>query len=121
MASRFGKTIVQQAQAVHTATVIVLHGLGDTAEGWAFLGPELKVQGVKWVYPTAPTRPITLNGGVPMPGWFDLDTLGNVERYGWLRVEARKHTRAALAGSYWGCTGVNGGFVQGRRMACLSG
>lgn len=80
MVRNFGRTIVQQAKAVHTATLIALHGLGDTGEGWAFLGPELKLPHVKWVYPTAPVRPITLNGGMSMPGWFDLDTLGNAER-----------------------------------------
>lgn len=24
------------------------------------------------MFPTAPTRPVTINGGVPMPAWFDL-------------------------------------------------
>jgi hypothetical protein len=41
----------------HSATVIMLHGLGDTAAGWLPVGMELKQQlpHVKWVFPTAPT------------------------------------------------------------------
>ena len=55
----------------HTATVILLHGLGDTANGWADFAPMLQMQmpHVKFVFPTAPTRPITLNGGMRMTGW----------------------------------------------------
>ena len=55
----------------HTATVILLHGLGDTASGWADFAPMLQMQmpHVKFVFPTAPTRPITLNGGMKMTGW----------------------------------------------------
>ena len=30
---------------------------------------------VKWIFPTAPTRPITVNMGMSMPGWFDIDHL----------------------------------------------
>ena len=41
----------------HTATVIILHGLGDTANGWADFAPMLQMQlpHVKFVFPTAPT------------------------------------------------------------------
>lgn len=40
----------------HTATVIILHGLGDTARGWSDFGPMLQMQlpHVKFVFPTAP-------------------------------------------------------------------
>ena len=52
--------------------VIMMHGLGDTASGWAPAMPALGLPRVKYVLPTAPTRPIALNGGMAMPGWFDL-------------------------------------------------
>ena len=52
--------------------VIMMHGLGDTAYGWAPAMPALKLPRVKYVLPTAPTRPIALNGGMAMPGWFDI-------------------------------------------------
>ena len=48
-----------------------IHGLGDTAAGWAdiagMLQPDLPT--TKFVFPTAPVRPITLNGGMRMTGW----------------------------------------------------
>ncbi|KAJ3160453.1 hypothetical protein HDU86_000787 [Geranomyces michiganensis] len=31
---------------------------------------------VKWVLPNAPSRPITINMGMPMPGWYDIASLG---------------------------------------------
>jgi hypothetical protein len=39
----FGPTIRQPALGRHSASVILLHGLGDTAEGWAPVGPQLKL------------------------------------------------------------------------------
>lgn len=68
----YGRTIVKDAQGGHEATVIMLHGLGDTGDGWAAVAPQMRLENIKWIFPTAPTRPITLNGGMSMPGWFDL-------------------------------------------------
>jgi phospholipase/carboxylesterase len=56
-------------------TLIVLHGLG--ADGFDFvpicgeldlaaLGP------VRYVFPHAPTRPVTINGGYTMRAWYDI-------------------------------------------------
>ena len=47
-------------------------GLGDTADGWASLMPQLGLENTKFILPTAPARPISLNGGSPMPGWSDI-------------------------------------------------
>lgn len=38
------------------------------AAGWAPVGPQLRLPHIKFVYPTAPTRPITVNMGMKMPG-----------------------------------------------------
>ncbi|PHH76689.1 hypothetical protein CDD80_1327 [Ophiocordyceps camponoti-rufipedis] len=63
----------------HTATVLFAHGLGDTAAGWAhavqFWRRDRRLDEVKFVLPNAPVRPITLNGGLRMPGWFDMHGL----------------------------------------------
>lgn len=48
--------------------VVWLHGLGDTADGWASMMPELRLENTKFILPTAKSRPIALNGGMPMPG-----------------------------------------------------
>ncbi|KAI8364413.1 Phospholipase/carboxylesterase/thioesterase [Blakeslea trispora] len=70
-------SVIISAKAKQTATVFWCHGLGDSGAGWSFIGEELGrlFPYVKWVLPNAPVRPITLNGGFPMPGWFDLYSL----------------------------------------------
>lgn len=57
------------------ACVIWLHGLG--ADRYDFV-PVVKAlelpadHGVRFIFPQAPTRPVTINGGFPMPSWFDI-------------------------------------------------
>ncbi|UJR21830.1 hypothetical protein I4U23_024904 [Adineta vaga] len=59
----------------HTASLIFLHGLGDVGESWleAFHMYNIPkaARHVKFIFPTAPIRKITLNNGMPMTGWFD--------------------------------------------------
>ncbi|WRT69213.1 uncharacterized protein IL334_006197 [Kwoniella shivajii] len=64
----------------HTATVIFFHGLGDSGHGWLPVAKMLwsSFPNVKWVLPHAPQIPITLNGGMRMPGWFDIAGLDNL-------------------------------------------
>lgn len=57
------------------ATLIFLHGLGDTASGWASSFPLPGIEHVRVVLPTAGTAPVSLNGGIAMPSWFDLHGL----------------------------------------------
>ncbi|KAL3915241.1 MAG: hypothetical protein SGILL_005743 [Bacillariaceae sp.] len=57
--------------------LIFLHGLGDTPAGWSSLEQMLpsirpNLKDIEYVFPHAPTIPITINGGATMPGWFDL-------------------------------------------------
>ncbi|TXT13218.1 hypothetical protein VHUM_01619 [Vanrija humicola] len=61
----------------HQATVIFLHGLGDSGHGWLPVAKLLwsSLPNVKWVLPHAPELPVTLNGGYRMPAWFDIYTL----------------------------------------------
>lgn len=59
------------------AALIFLHGLGDTPAGWSSLEKALpqmnpKLSQLKYVFPAAPQTAITINGGMLMPGWFDL-------------------------------------------------
>jgi predicted esterase len=59
------------------AALVFLHGLGDTPSGWSSLEytlPRLAPQLDKLVYvfPPAPVVAISINGGMRMPGWFDL-------------------------------------------------
>ncbi|KAF9534562.1 Phospholipase/carboxylesterase/thioesterase [Crepidotus variabilis] len=70
--------IILEAVTKQTATVIVVHGLGDTGMGWKPIAQmftsDPALQHVKWVLPTAPTRSISVNGGLRMPSWFDMSS-----------------------------------------------
>ncbi|CAI5995348.1 unnamed protein product [Closterium sp. NIES-65] len=67
------KTIVLPAKAgKHAATVVWLHGLGDTGYGWSDLCETVNLPHIKWILPSAPIASVTINGGMPCPSWFDL-------------------------------------------------
>ncbi|MEW6445561.1 MAG: alpha/beta hydrolase [Pseudomonadota bacterium] len=54
-------------------SLILLHGLGADGSDMAGLAQALALPGeVRRVCPDAPRRPITLNGGYVMRGWFDI-------------------------------------------------
>lgn len=56
--------------------LIVFHGLGDSGSGWSFLADFLQrdpsFKHTKFIFPNAPTIPVTANGGMRMPAWFDI-------------------------------------------------
>ena len=55
-------------------TVIWLHGLGADANDFEPLVPVLKLeQPLRFIFPNAPTRPVTINGGMVMRAWYDID------------------------------------------------
>jgi phospholipase/carboxylesterase len=58
-----------------TASVIWLHGLG--ADGYDFVPvvrefEHLQAPAARYVFPHAPTRPVTINGGYVMRAWYDI-------------------------------------------------
>jgi phospholipase/carboxylesterase len=58
-----------------THSVIWLHGLGADGHDFEPVVPELVRPGwppLRFVFPHAPVRPITLNGGLRMRGWYDI-------------------------------------------------
>lgn len=62
----------------YDAVVIWLHGLGDSGDGFAPIVPELNLPddlAIKFVFPHAPVRPVTINGGMPMRAWYDIKSL----------------------------------------------
>ncbi|KAK9846552.1 hypothetical protein WJX81_006446 [Elliptochloris bilobata] len=78
MGLAYPEPVVLPATSLHTASIIFLHGLGDTADGWARYGPrwQAEMPYTKFIFPTAPTRPIGLDGGGKnSTGWYDLTTL----------------------------------------------
>ena len=60
------------------AAVIWLHGLGADCYDFAPVVPELGLPDelkVRFVFPNAPRRPVTLNGGSRMRAWYDIRQL----------------------------------------------
>lgn len=57
------------------AVVILLHGLGADGHDFEPLVPALQLpadMAVRFVLPHAPNRPVTVNGGMVMPSWYDI-------------------------------------------------
>lgn len=57
------------------ACVIWLHGLGASADDFIPAVPHLKLPDdarVRFLFPQAPERPVTVNGGWAMPAWYDI-------------------------------------------------
>lgn len=55
--------------------IIWLHGLGATANDFPPVVPELGLapdRAIRFIFPQAPDRAITINGGMRMPGWYDI-------------------------------------------------
>ncbi|PSR84480.1 Acyl-protein like [Actinidia chinensis var. chinensis] len=71
----FGRTHVVRPKGTHKVTVVWLHGLGDNGGSWSQLLETLPLPNIKWICPTAPSRPISLFGGFPSTAWFDVDDI----------------------------------------------
>ncbi len=57
------------------AAVVWLHGLGADGHDFEPIVPELRLGSagpVRFVFPHAPIRPVTINGGMPMRAWYDI-------------------------------------------------
>ncbi|EGC40000.1 hypothetical protein DICPUDRAFT_74459 [Dictyostelium purpureum] len=69
---------VLQASSKHTATVIFMHGLGDTGRGWIDVMEMIQEKGnghIKFICPTAPIQPVSINNGYRMNSWYDIKSL----------------------------------------------
>ena len=111
-----------------TAAVVWLHGLG--ADGYDFVDivPALRLSTLptRFVFPHAPTRPVTINGGMVMRAWYDVHGDAGVRREDEAGVRAsqrqiealiaREKTRGIPAGRI-----VLAGFSQGGAMALQTG
>ena len=70
------------------ATVIWLHGLGANGHDFEPIIPELNLPekaGIRFIFPHAPSIPVTINGGYVMPAWYDIldmDFQGQVDEPG---------------------------------------
>lgn len=62
-----------------TASIIWLHGLGANGHDFEPIVPELQLPAslaARFVFPHAPSVPVTINGGIVMPAWYDILGMG---------------------------------------------
>jgi len=115
----------------HTATVIMAHGLGDSGAGWVSLAENWrrrqKFDEVKFIFPNAPTIPVTVNRGYRMPAWFDIISFGGLQSEqdepGVLKSRDYFHDliKTEINGGIPSNRIVIGGFSQGGAMSLFSG
>ena len=82
-----------------TAAVIWLHGLGADGNDFAGLVPELDLIGcppIRFIFPHAPSIPVTLNGGYIMPAWYDILGANLVDRQDAAGIQKSEHAIKAL-------------------------
>lgn len=81
------------------AAVIILHGLGADGNDFVPVAHELELAAVgpvRYVFPHAPTRPVTINGGYVMRAWYDIRDDGGVRREDPAGVRASQKSIEAL-------------------------
>jgi phospholipase/carboxylesterase len=112
-----------------TGTVIWMHGLGADGHDFEPIVPELVRPGeraLRFVFPHAPVRPVTLNRGYPMRAWYDIislerraaqDESGIRASYGLVEKLIRRENERGIDSSRI----VLAGFSQGGAMAIYSG
>ena len=65
------------------ATIIIMHGLGADGRDFVPIAEQLDLSGigaVRFLFPYAPVIPVTINGGMEMPAWYDIMAADLVRR-----------------------------------------
>lgn len=73
---------IEPENKVANASVIWLHGLGATGDDFVPVAKQLSFTddiAIRFVFPHAPLRAITINGGMQMPAWYDF-TINGIQR-----------------------------------------
>jgi len=69
------RTVIEPSEGLATACVIWLHGLGANGHDFIDIIPELELPAnhtIRFVFPDAPHRAVSLNNGFLMPAWYDI-------------------------------------------------
>ncbi len=86
--------VVETAPPV-SASVIWLHGLGADGHDFEPIVPELALPSglaIRFIFPHAPSLPVTVNGGYVMPAWYDI-LEANIDR----KVDVKQLEASAAA------------------------
>jgi phospholipase/carboxylesterase len=65
------------------ATILIMHGLGADGRDFVPIAQQLNLSSVgpvRYLFPFAPTIPVTINGGYVMPAWYDILAADLVKR-----------------------------------------
>ena len=112
-----------------TAVILILHGLGADGRDFLPVAEQLDLSSigpVRFLFPSAPSMPVTLNGGYVMPAWYDIlgTDLVRREDEGGLR-QARSAIDGLIANEIARGIAANrivvAGFSQGCAMALMTG
>ena len=110
-------------------SVIWLHGLGADGHDFEPLVPELRLPAdlpLRFIFPHAPVRPVTLNNGYPMRAWFDIVKIGLNQPRDIAGMQASRASVEALIAreeerGISAARTVLAGFSQGGAVALYSG
>ena len=64
------------------SSIIWLHGLGADGRDFEPIVPQLNLSkhlAIRFVFPDAPMRPVTINGGMVMRAWYDIKNLDSLQ------------------------------------------
>ncbi|MFL6626692.1 MAG: alpha/beta hydrolase [Vitreoscilla sp.] len=122
-------TLQYQTGDAPKSCIIVLHGLGASATDFVPVARQWNLRAlgdVRFVFPFAPEQPVTINGGMRMPAWYDILGLDLVRRED---EKSLRESAAALqalidreiAGGIPASRIVLAGFSQGCAMTLLAG
>jgi phospholipase/carboxylesterase len=67
--------IVVEPSGTASASVIWLHGLGADGHDFEAIVPQLRMPAnspIRFIFPHAPSMPVTINNGMVMPAWYDI-------------------------------------------------
>ena len=116
-----------EARGEPRGSVVWLHGLGADGHDFEPIVSLLGLPMVRFVFPNAPARPVTINGGMVMPAWYDIVSLGGSgpgERAADVHASARLIEAVAQREEKRGVPSsrmVLAGFSQGAAMALYVG
>jgi phospholipase/carboxylesterase len=121
--------VEHETAATPVRSVIWLHGLGADGHDFTPVVPQLVTYGappVRFVFPHAPVRPVTINNGLSMRAWYDIaafdlnarqDVAGMRASVGEVEtLIAREHARGVPSARI-----VLAGFSQGGAIALAAG
>mmetsp|Transcript_8273 Transcript_8273/g.10838 ORF Transcript_8273/g.10838 Transcript_8273/m.10838 type:complete len:344 (-) Transcript_8273:33-1064(-) len=122
-------TVSPKNEAEQSALVVISHGLGDTAEGFADVAEMLakEMPYCKFVLPTAPTQPVTMNMGMSMPSWYDIVGLDERSNESCKGIEESRQKLVDILEKEHETTGlpynrmILAGFSQGAALSLYTG